>query len=194
MATTQPEGEVLVQAIRGIFKDRLGLTNAQIILAEVTAYRPPMPYLTIKALAPGQNTEGIDWVSHRQIAGNQQQNARGYREASISINSYGTLAATWLEDFLDFIQHEPETRELMKTYGISVLYPLPAPTDITELVDSAFEKRTAITLGVAYERENVQIVEDVELEVVELTTEFDSHSGPTAITITETIDPENPPC
>lgn len=193
MATTVSDRKAIIAAMRSVIKDTLALTDSQIILEGVKGYRVKLPYLTIKVLVHGINTEAQDWVEHEQVGGIQFQGARGYREASVSLNGYGEGALVWLEQLVDLMQHNAIARETMKAAGLSFTT-VPSITDLTQLLDTNFENRSNMTILVAYERFNPQINEVDELEVVELSVDFTSPTGPSSITMTETVDPENPPC
>ena len=185
--------EDILQAVRRVFKTGLGLTDTQVVVEDTKSARVPLPYLTVKVIAYGGNGVAQDWVTNTvNGSSNPEKTPRGYRETTISVNAYGTGAAAWLEALPDLISEDDIVRAELTAAGLTLSAPS-AITDISTLLDTAIEYRANVTFFGAYERTGTPI-EQVELDLIDLTVDFTSPNGAPSIIMTETVDPLNPPC
>lgn len=173
------------------------LSDGKVIIEESRGHRPPSPYVTIKVLSWGTDPgNAVDWHNHTiaPLAPNLPRSTpRGYREATVSLNAYGDDAIGWIEDFPQFARNNPEAVLGMRDAGVSIGHPVGNVTNVSALLDTSFESRANRTLILTYERTGTPL--DVEeFEVLDVSTEFDSPSAAESLTMSGTIDPDNPPC
>lgn len=199
MASPISDRQRIREAIIAAFEDpdgTLALSPGQIIVADVKAPRPPMPYITIKVLTWNSDAgEAVDWHKHtlEGIDDDPATTTEGYREATVSLNAFGETAIIWIEDFVQDARHWRTTKEILRAAGITINYPQGPITDLSALVDTGFENRANRTLTVSYHRTGA-LQEHPELVKADVSVEFDSPSAPESLTMTGQIDPDNPPC
>jgi hypothetical protein len=127
----------VVQAFRIWVKSVIALTDEQIIPADAPGDRPPLPYLTVKALVTDIQV-GTDFL-HSGVDGedNPFYQADGIRRATLSIRGYGKLSQTWLEN-LKLLASIPRSLDILDQVGLS-LVPLGGIQDLTEVLDTTQE-------------------------------------------------------
>ncbi len=192
MAAASPDRELLLQAIRRLFTIGFGLMDSQVIVLDNEGHRPTIPYLALTVLAGGTNTESTDWITHNEIGGTPRKIPRGYREAQVSVNAYGLGAEVWVDQIADVAFNNEQVIEDLRQRGVTIVQVGP-PTNLTALVDASHEYRSNTAITCAYEHVGSDIT-IIELLIVEVEFEGESPTGSLSITMTETIDPDNPPC
>lgn len=89
--------EAIVQGVRTAIKAACSLTDAQVIVYGEEGIRPPLPYLAVRVT--GDRPVGDPWTVQAVSGGNPTENAKGNREATVTLLGYGRGAAAWLETF-----------------------------------------------------------------------------------------------
>lgn len=162
-----------------------GLTNAQVIRAEAKGSRPPKPYLTVKA-SPGLRTpahdEPIDAIDGGGILPDRR--VRGQRIAAVTVQGFGSGAFDWLEAAGLSLQVD-SIRATLTAAGLTIRQ-AGDPTDISTLIDTAFEPRWEVPFAADYAIETDPVT-GIELALIEVAMTFQTRDGdPSAFTDTLT--------
>lgn len=162
-----------------------GIPNADraAIIADQDGTRPPLPYLTVRALTHAQQI-GED----EQLVDDETHHVRGQRWSSVSVNTFGETALGWLERAL-LLLSSPPILALNQAAGIAVR-PLSGLNNLSGLRDSHTEARFQVDLRVDYERrtDETESAPGVPLEVVEHEDEWQSEQhGDRTETVTVTV-------
>ena len=150
-----------------------GLTNAQVIRAESKGSRPPKPYLTVKAtpgLRTGAHDEPIDAID----GGVPDRKVRGQRTAAITVQAFGSGAFAWLEAAGLSLQVE-SIRATLTAAGLTIRQS-GDPSDISALLDTAFEPRWEVPFEADYAIETDPVT-GIELALIEVEMTFQTRDG-----------------
>lgn len=188
--------EEILQGIREMFVTAFTLTDAQVIVKNTDAARPPMPYLAVQVTVFDAPAEVLaDWTEHGDNAGTPTKAARGPRTATVEVTAYDkvdeTTARDWLEAIGDHIQRNVVLIDQLRAAGL-VVRGLGNVADVSLLLDTTIEGRAFRTLAVAYERLGTAF-DGVEFVYGELTGTLSSTTGPGSVTLT-VFDPADPFC
>ncbi|MEN0065938.1 MAG: hypothetical protein AAGA48_27605 [Myxococcota bacterium] len=146
-----------------------GLTDAQIILANQDGPRPPLPYATVNVLTyDAKLGEDETWVD---ASDPPQLRQRGVRTGTLSVQTFGRGAATWLRRAVGRLRH-PSVLAVTTEAGVTV-EPTGGLQNLTNLVDTSMEPRFQRDFSVLY-----RTVSDPETAIELDTVEVDSTSGP----------------
>ena len=109
------------------------LTSAQIIRADQSGPRPPLPYMTVRVNLHDER------VGHDEeiVNANAQLVTRGNRRGTISLNAFGDGAEAWLGRALAVLRHEA-VKALIPTVAI---VPNGGALNLTQVVDDRMEPR-----------------------------------------------------
>ncbi len=144
--------EDITQGVRDWLKraavdDATDLTDAQVIVVDEDAPRPPPPYLTVRVITPG-TVVGHDERLHGVSGGVPIREVAGVRRATVSVQGFGAATADWLEEAVIGLQRV-SVLAITRAAGISVEL-LGDTSDLSTLLDSGIEPRFARDFAVLY--------------------------------------------
>lgn len=123
-------------------------SNTTVIFQFPNAPRPELPYTSIQYLAV--TPEVNDWDVFDE--GAEVNRTYGFRDVTMTINCFGDNARTEAQTLQGALRNQT-VRDAMRTdIGISIMT-MTGITDLTQLVDNAYEQRTSfdVTLNVNIE-------------------------------------------
>lgn len=140
--------ETVLQAVRDLLVAVGGTTGGKVIVAGTKGPRPAKPYFTVRVtaaksgdLGPAERIDGLNGSTPRARMKEQ-------REATVSIQGFGTGAQDVLDTFALNID-SPASLAAQTTSKMACMV-MSGPTDISEVVDTAEEPRTLLELRVRY--------------------------------------------
>lgn len=140
--------EAILQATRAWLKAATGLPDEKVIPSDDKGPRPALPYLTVKVIVSDvpvghdEQRRGLDG------SGNPVVHILGQRRATLSIQGFGAATSESLA-MANLKLLDPSTRDTLRIAGVS-LRALGGLTDISRVVDTAFEARFLREYDVAY--------------------------------------------
>lgn len=180
--------ETLLQGVRTWLRraavdDDTDLLHAQVIVADQKAPRPPIPYLMVRLLTPGQKVGHDERVYGVTGGGAPTMELAGLRRATVSVQGYGEATADWLEEAVIGLGRD-SVMTLNRTSGISV-EDLGDTANISLLVDTGIEPRFARDFAVLYAVRGGKetLVELLETQVGMTYTDRDGDPDPLITTI-----------
>ena len=185
--------EDILQGVRGALKTAFSLSDAQVIVQDADAIRPPLPYMTVK-VTTSDTLSGVlvDWTVHGTTGALPTKASRGPRDAVVEVVAYGREATEWLEALPHHLDRDAEVHAVLSASGLSVLTS-GALVDVAALLDTDTEARALRTIGVRYESTGPAF-DAVEFVKGELDLTVSSHEGPGSVTIGTVLDPDAPFC
>ena len=125
------------------------LTDAQVILAERSKVRPPLPYLTVKVTVPGVVVGAIDErIDSTSGGGTPQVSIQGARRASVSVNAFGAGAVEWVSEAILALSRTL-VRPIIDAAGLTI-DPIGDGTNLSRVLDTGFEDRVLYEFEVQY--------------------------------------------
>ena len=170
--------QALIDAIRAWLLLALAASSPTVIEQDKVGVRAVLPYLVINI--PAAVTVGTDEeIMGLDGSGNPTRTIRGLRQATVSVDGFGTSTFDQLED-LALSARTNASRALNTAAGIEVM-DFGGITDVATLLDTQREKRFLREFQVQYEVTLVEVLTEVLEFRVEVT-----YMGPQA-DLTETI-------
>lgn len=140
--------ETILQAVRDLLVAVGGTTAAKVLVAGTKGPRPAKPYFTVRVtaakagdLGPAERIDGLNGSIPRARMKEQ-------REATVSIQGFGTGAQDVLDTFALNID-SPASLSAQGTTKVACMV-MSGPSDMSEVVDTAEEPRTLLELRVRY--------------------------------------------
>lgn len=167
--------EELIQGIRAWLQaaQATPLTDAQVIKADTSNVRPPIPYLTVRILAfdivvgTDERRSGVDGGGIPTVS------VRGQRRATVTVRAFGDLATDWLAEAKASLYRDAPA-QILKDAGLAVNLLGSGQANIAAVLADETELRSTQDLDVAYTYESA---EDTGIELttfeMELTLESD---------------------
>jgi len=146
--------EVIEDSIR-MAVDQAG-SNPEVIFFRPNAPRPPLPYTSIEFLT--QSGEINDWEEFRSDT--EMIHMFGYREFTYTINCYGDNAFDEANQIQGKIRTYSVRQTLMSLARITIWRMAP-PRDLSQLIDSSYEKRASFDIVFNVPLEDGSTVDDV---------------------------------
>ena len=133
--------EDILQGVRGALKTAFSLSDAQVIVQDADAIRPPLPYMTVK-VTTSDTLSGVivDWTVHGTTGALPTKASRGPRDAVVEVVAYGREATEWLEALPHHLDRDAEVHAVLSASGLSVLTS-GALVDVAALLDTDREAR-----------------------------------------------------
>lgn len=151
--------------------------DAKVIVADQGGPRPPLPYLTVKAIVydvpVGRDQE------FRNDAATPEWRAHGQRAGTLSVNAYGVGAEAWLERATQFLRApaiKAQLSAVLSGTGIN-LEPIGGIRNLSGLVDDEIEPRFQRDFAVAYQLES-DTEALIELETVDIADTYETEAPP----------------
>lgn len=141
-------GEQLRQGIRAWLFEATGLSKDRIVLADLYANRPELPYLMVDlesfdlAIGPEERLNSISSDDNPQVS------VRGMRRGTVTINGYGRGSANLVIQ-AGFNLRKPSVKQAVSENNLSIR-PIGPLQDISVLVDERIEKRFAKPFELQY--------------------------------------------
>lgn len=163
-----------------------GATDAKVINAGAPGPRPEKPYLTVRLTSPGGGGAPAERLDSVDDDGAPMVVMRERREASVSIQGYGTDSGDWL-DALQLGLDSPDSLAAQEALGVSAAVQTPV-SDLSTLLDTAEETRFSLELVLRYRLESTPAAA-VELLTAEISGSATEPSGtPAALDLSTTLD------
>lgn len=138
----------ILQAVRDVFVAVTSVSAAKVIPADDKGTRPVKPYWTVKVTAarsgdfgPAERVDNLDGSTPQALM--QER-----REATISIQGFGSGAAEALDDFALLID-SPASLAAQDTAAATLMV-LSGPSDVAQLLDTQIEPRSLLELRARY--------------------------------------------
>jgi hypothetical protein len=173
--------EDLLQAVRAVVVAVTGAAATKVIVSGDKGPRPAEPYLTVRVTSANAGSFGAAERINGLSGSAPTAKMRERREATISVQGFGTGAAVWL-DTLALGIDSPASLQAQQTAGIVAMV-AGGPTDISQLVDTREDTRSLLELRVRHLVTSTVAVQ-VELVTMELTGTGERYAGdPDPLTI-----------
>lgn len=129
----------ILQGVRGWLKMAATLTDAQVIPADDVGPRPPLPYLTVRVIAPDLpvGEDEVVWALDEDDL--PTATVHGTRRATISVQGFGAGVEEWLSVARLALSSDAGIAQL-NAAGINLI-PSGSPRDISRLLETAIEYR-----------------------------------------------------
>lgn len=153
-------------AIGQRFIEITGCPSNAVIARDPNAPRPTPPYVVMGWTALGVYQGEAERIV-MEVDGVTVERVKTPRGGTLSIQGYGEVTSDWIEDFKLSLDDTEESRLTESAAGVSI-YSSGGMRDITQLVQSALERRYTLDLDVTYytyKDKEVAPVLDVEFEL-----------------------------
>lgn len=145
--------EAILQGVRDLFVTVAGVSDGKVIVAGAKGPRPAKPYWTLRVtsaragdLGPAERVDGLTGGSAPQATMREQ------REATLSLQGFGTGAAEPLDRFA-LLMDSPASLTAQETLGLTLMVE-GGPNDISQIVDTAEEPRTLLELRARFRQQS----------------------------------------
>lgn len=139
---------IIEQAFRDWIKGALTLTDAQVILGEIDGPRPALPYAAVTVLMFDRRVNVDDEQQASLIGITPRVRAKGQREASVSLQSFGAASSDWFPD-ARLALGLPAAQAIFDAANLTAI-PRDASTFSTSQIDTSLEPRFLMEFDVAY--------------------------------------------
>lgn len=166
--------EDLLQAVRTVVVAVTGAAAAKVIVSGDKGPRPAEPYLTVRVTSANAGDFGPAERINGLSGSAPTAKMRERREATVSVQGFGSGAAVWL-DTLALGIDSPASLASQQAAGITAMV-AGGPTDISQLVDTREDTRSLLELRIRHVVTSTAVVQ-TELVTMELEGSATRHVG-----------------